>query len=172
MEIERYQFNQADNSMLDEIYGIYLRTRATLFENGILQWDNLYPSREYFQECIHEGTMYVLIEDNIILGHVVLNESQTEEWRNIPWEGSHPIVIHSLMIDPEIQGKGLGSDFVRTCECFSKERGYSSVRLDAFSENEKALHLYSKLGYQQRDSVFFSSKPEGHQEYICFEKNL
>lgn len=163
---------EAVYTMLDEVNDIYLNCREHLFSNGILQWDDQYPNKSYFQYCIENHDLFVLVKNKEILGHVVLNEWQSDEWAQIDWLGSNPIVIHSLMINPLYQGKGLGTSFVNACEKYAIEKGYKSVRLDAFSGNEKALQLYKKLGYQERGSVFFKSKPEGHQEYICFEKEL
>jgi ribosomal protein S18 acetylase RimI-like enzyme len=172
MHIKPLELVKATHAMLEEINNIYLKCREHLFENGIFQWDDRYPNKEYFQECIESKALYVLIKNTEILGHVVLDEWEPEEWDSISWVGSSPIMIHSLMINPLIQGKGLGTDFVKLCEQIADMKGYDSIRLDAFSENEKAIHIYKKLGYQKRGRVFFTSKPEGHQEYICFEKEL
>jgi RimJ/RimL family protein N-acetyltransferase len=172
MNTNTFELVEANHKMLEEINEIYLKCRESLFENGILQWDDQYPNKEYFQECIENKDLYVLIMNSNIIGHVVLNEWESEEWEIIPWEGSKPIIIHSLMINPSAQGKGLGTEFIKLCEQVANEKGYGSIRLDAFSGNEKVIHLYNKLGYQKRGSVFFKSKPVGHQEYICFEKKL
>ncbi|MCM3764473.1 GNAT family N-acetyltransferase [Neobacillus niacini] len=166
------QLIKASEDMLEQVNEIYLNCRDHLLENGVLQWDDHYPNKEYFQECIEDQVLLVLLEKEKMIGHVVLNDWQSEEWAPIPWTGSRPLVIHSLMINPQVQDKGLGTNFVKLCEHFAVEQGYKSIRLDAFSGNAKATHLYEKLGYQKRGSVFFDSKPEGHQEYICFEKVL
>ncbi|HYK72998.1 MAG TPA: GNAT family N-acetyltransferase, partial [Pseudoneobacillus sp.] len=159
MHVKSVQLIEATQTMLEEVNEIYLKCRESLFGNGILQWNDQYPNREYFMECIENKVLFVLMDDSKILGHVVLNEWESEEWDMIPWEGSKPIVIHSLMINPLLQGKGMGTDFVKLCENFAKELGYKSVRLDAFSRNEIAIHLYDKLGYQKRGSVIFPFKP-------------
>lgn len=172
MHINTVQLTEATTEMLKEINTIYIKCRENLIENGILQWDDQYPNKEYFQECMKEKVLFVLMENSEILGHVVLNEWESDEWEDIPWEGSNPIVIHSLMINPVFQGKGIGSEFVKLCEKFAIDQGYNSIRLDAFSGNDQAIHLYQKLGYQKRGSVFFPFKPEGNQEYICFEKEI
>lgn len=172
MKLNTVQLIEATPEMLEEVNHIYLRCRENLFQNGILQWDDNYPNSEYFQACIEDKVLFVLMRDEEILGHVVLNEWESEEWSMIPWVGKSPIVIHSLMINPSAQGKGVGAEFVTLCEVFAREQGYKSIRLDAFSGNEKALRLYTKLDYQTRGSVFFTFKPEGHREYICFEKGL
>lgn len=172
MHLKLHKLVEANFSMLVEINEIYLKCREHLFENGILQWDDQYPNKEYFRECIENNNLFVLMNDAEIVGHVVLNEWESDEWNNISWEGNKPIIVHSLMINPLIQGKGIGTEFVKQCEELAIERGYKSVRLDAYSGNEKALRLYEKLGYHRKGSVFFTSKPVGYQEYICFEKSL
>jgi GNAT superfamily N-acetyltransferase len=172
MHLKTYKLMEATNIMLDEVNEIYLKCRDQLIQNGIFQWDNQYPNKDYFKECIESKVLFVLMNDSEIIGHVVLNEWESGEWGIIPWKESKPIMIHSLMINPLFQGKGLGTVFVTRCEECAIEKGYNSIRLDAFSGNEKAIHLYNKLGYQKRGSVSFNSKPDGHQEYICFEKKL
>lgn len=172
MQLKTLELIEATELMIEEVNAIYLKCRDNLFKNGIFQWDDYCPNKEYFQECIKYKVLYVLIMNKEILGHAVLNEWESDEWKAIPWQGNKPIVIHSLMIDPVVQNKGLGTDFIKLCEQFANEKGYNSIRLDAFSGNDKAIHLYEKLGYQKRGSVFFRSKPEGHQEYFCYEKQL
>jgi RimJ/RimL family protein N-acetyltransferase len=172
MNVLTVSFIPATTDMLEQVNDLYLNCREQLFANNILQWDEQYPNKEYFMHCIEEQDLFVLKNDSSILGHVVLNEWQSEEWDMIPWQSTNPIVIHSLMINPNLQGKGTGTRFVQQCEDYAREKGYKSIRLDAFSGNPAAIHLYEKLGYQRRGSVFFTSKPEGHQEYICFEKEL
>ncbi len=172
MQIKQLELIVATESMLEKINSIYKRCRKQLEAEGILQWDDRYPNKEYFQQCIEKNELYVLIRDEEILGQVVLNEFQDEEWNVVPWVGSKPLIIHSLMIDPDAQGGGLGGEFVKRCEQIASDKGYDSIRLDAYLGNEKAIRLYKKLGYQLRGNIFFKTKPEGHQEYLCFEKKL
>ena len=56
------------------------------------------------------------------------------------------------------------------CELLAGRQGYDVIRLDAFSENPDALRFYERRGYKFRGRVRFVCKPEGHQEYICYEK--
>ncbi|MBT2759164.1 GNAT family N-acetyltransferase [Mesobacillus foraminis] len=170
MQTKPYELIAAKTFMLEKINDIYLASREQLFKSGIYQWDDQYPNKEYFQECIDDKTLYVLTREKEILGHVVLNEWEAEEWSTISWTGKNPYIIHSLMIDPSVQGRGLGTEFLKLCEKKGAEKGYDSIRLDAYSGNSRAIKLYKKLGYEEKGSIYFRSKPEGHQEYICFEK--
>ncbi|SEM76391.1 Ribosomal protein S18 acetylase RimI [Mesobacillus persicus] len=172
MHLKSNKLMAATNYMLDEVNEIYLNCRNVLIQNRVFQWDDQYPNKEYFKECIENECLFVLMNDSKIIGHVVLNEWEPEEWELVTWQASNPIIIHSLMVDPRFQGRGVGKDFVRRCEEFAIEKEYNSIRLDAFSGNENAIRLYHHLGYQKRGRVSFKTKPEGYQEYICFEKTL
>ncbi|WP_409253129.1 hypothetical protein V1502_04135 [Bacillus sp. SCS-153A] len=54
----------------------------------------------------------------------------------------------------------------------ARERGYESIRLDAFSGNDRSLKFYERHGYQRLGEVSFLSKPEGHTTYYCYKKKL
>ncbi|MCA1064131.1 GNAT family N-acetyltransferase [Rossellomorea sp. AcN35-11] len=157
---------------LDTIMDIYIRCKNDLDEMGLLQWDETYPSRTYFKDEMKEGNLYVLMTDGKVSGSVTLNDWQAPEWFDIPWRLGNEWVIHALFLDPLQQGNGLGKVFMEKCEDLAREKGYGSIRLDAYSKNTGANYLYEKMGYEYRGSVHFTSKPEGHQEYRCYEKAL
>ncbi len=148
---------KAAREQLDTIMDVYIRCKKDLDEKGLLQWNDEYPSREYFEEVMDNGNLYVLMVDEEVAGSATLNEWQSPEWSEIPWQ-------------PLQQGKGLGKTFMGKCEELAGEKGYRSIRLDAYYRNTGANTLYEKMGYEYRGSVYFTSKPEGHQEYRCYEK--
>jgi len=55
-----------------------------------------------------------------------------------------------LCVSADSQNKGIGSKLLAHIEEQVKNMGYSSVRLDVFSENPYALKLYEKNGYEKR----------------------
>ncbi|MCA1055981.1 GNAT family N-acetyltransferase [Rossellomorea aquimaris] len=172
MSATSLQLGKAESEQLDEITAVYLRSKKDLDDNGLLQWDEKYPSRDYFRQQIQYGDLYCLISDGKILGSVTLNTWQSPEWGAIPWQYDEELVVHALFLDPLQQGKGLGTRFLEKCEEHASDSGYRSIRLDAYARNEAANSLYEKMGYMYRGSVHFTSKPEGHQEYRCYEKAL
>ncbi len=171
-EGNQMEFIMAEANRLAEINRIYVKCRENLIKKNIFQWDEHYPNVDYFQDCIENKMLFVLLEEDKIVGHVVLNEWQTEEWKTIRWNGNNPLIIHSLMIDPSYQGKGIGAIMVKRMEEYALLNGYDSIRLDTFSGNPQALKLYKKHGYIEKGEVFFASKPVGHQKYLCMEKEL
>lgn len=172
MKTTSFELKRANHEQLNQITEVYLRSKKELDENGLLQWDDNYPGREYFEEQIGYGDLYCLYSDEQLSGAVTLNTWQSPEWGEIPWEYDEELVVHALFLDPLKQGNGLGTRFLEKCEEYAVENGYRSIRLDAYAHNEAANYLYEKLGYTYRGSVYFASKPEGHQEYRCYEKSL
>ena len=159
---------------LDEISGLVGQCIADLNAKGIFQWDERYPNREFFREAIGLRRAYVLHEDDIVKGVVVLDERQADEWSAVAWEyhDGKPLVIHTLAMHPFYQGQGCGGRLLQFCESFARQYGYDSIRLDAFSTNAAALTFYTKRGYQYRGCVVFPFKPQDHQVYFCYEKRL
>jgi GNAT superfamily N-acetyltransferase len=166
------ELKKASIEQLDEITEVYLRSKKDLDDSGLLQWDDNYPGREYFEEQIEYGDLYCLYSNGGLSGAVTLNTWQSPEWEEIPWEYGGELAVHALFLDPAKQGRGLGSRFLEKCEEFAAGHGYRSIRLDAYARNEGANSLYEKMGYTYRGTVYFSSKPEGHQKYRCYEKAL
>jgi ribosomal protein S18 acetylase RimI-like enzyme len=160
-----------DLKTLEELYS---RCIDELNRRGIYQWNDKYPNRSTLSAAITSEDQYLLMDGETLIGAVVLNEEQAKEWATVKWRftESIPLVIHGLVISPEAQGKGYGKQVLQTCEQYARTQGYNYIRLDVFPENPAAVGLYKKFGFQKRGEVIFAYKPEGHQEYHCYEKEL
>ena len=73
------------------------------------------------------------------------------------------------MIDPNYQGKGYAKKLMDFAEKFANENNYSSIRLDAYSQNKRVVEFYKKRNYIIRGSVNF---PEREYPFHCMEKEL
>lgn len=159
---------------LPQIEKLYADCIKALNQNEIYQWDDKYPNREMYKVCIEDEELFLFIVNGKIVGSVVLDEFQSDEWSALDWEyneGSQ-LVIHALAIDPASQGKGYGQKVLELCEEYAINLNYHVMRLDAFSENQVALKLYEKNGYRKVGIIVFDSKPVNHQDYYCYEKKL
>jgi ribosomal protein S18 acetylase RimI-like enzyme len=135
-------------------------------DNGIHQWDTIYPDRTVFEEDITSSALYCVKCDNEIVGIITLNEEQPQEYIGIRWrDNGNPLVVHRLCIHPACQRKGLAQILMQFAEKYALEHGYSSIRLDTFTGNPKALGLYTSLQYQQKGTVKFRKG-----DFYCFEK--
>ena len=60
---------------------------------------------------------------------------------------SDVMVLHALVIDPAIRGRGLGRAFLAYYEGFALSHGCCSLRIDTNARNANARAFYKKLGY-------------------------
>lgn len=142
---------------------------ANMEAEKVYQWDDMYPNEMVIKDDIINENLYVYIDENIIKGIIVLNETQDGEYKKLKWKYSakKQIVIHRLCIDPQYQGKGIAKKFLKYAEEYSMENNYGSIRLDAFTKNKTAYTMYEKLGYEKVGIVTFRKG-----DFYCFEKNL
>ena len=168
------EFARATVAQIDAVEDLVTQCREELNGRNILQWDEHYPNRSYFQQALEKDQLFVLKDDDSVTGVVVLDEGQAPEWNPIVWQdGPGPIlVVHSLAVLPASQGKGYGSSLLAYCEAFAHANGYRSVRLDAYSGNKAALRFYDRHGYTFQGEIELTFKPAGHQRYFCYEKRL
>ncbi|WP_252863372.1 GNAT family N-acetyltransferase [Paenibacillus riograndensis] len=138
---------------------------------GSDQWNESYPNQEVISEDVDNGTLYAYEEQGAIAGIIVLDEEQAEQYDAIDWaEGQGPhLMMHRLAVHPEVQGKGIARKLIAFAEEHARSRGYTSIRLDTYAKNARALALYPSLGYEYRGVVDF---PGRTANFSVFEKVL
>lgn len=146
------QFRRGTTEDLDEIESLVKKAIELMKNQGIHQWDEVYPTREVFSEDIENDSLYVAAVNNKIIAVYVLNQDCEDEYYECKWDNpdESACIIHRLCVLPDFQNKGIGSKLLAHIEEQIKDMGYKSVRLDVFSENPYALKLYSKNGYEKR----------------------
>jgi GNAT superfamily N-acetyltransferase len=158
---------------LHEIDGILALTKACgkhMRENGIDQWDENYPDRGSISNDLETETLFAYRENDVVLGIVVLNESQDEEYGALNWSTSNDdrnIVVHRLAVHPDHQGKGLARKLMDFAEKWAKENNYDAIRLDTFSQNPRNQKFYTNRGYNDLGSVYLKYKKD--HPYYCYE---
>lgn len=69
----------------------------------------IYPTEESAQEAMDKKELYVLKENQIIIGSVILNHDQDLGYENVDWQVAakedEVMVVHTLAIDPRLKGK-------------------------------------------------------------------
>lgn len=153
---------------------LYTHCVLDLNSRGIHQWDSSYPNMDTYRTSIKSRSQYIFEDNELIIGAVILNGIQAEEWSAVPWNYNDEkiLIVHALVINPLFQGKGNGQKVLELCEQYAMNNGFVAIRLDVFSENPYAIKLYERNLFQKVGEVTFYFKPEGHQQYYCYEKNL
>ena len=158
---------QAEKRHVAPVWALIERCRAALVTQGILQWDDAYPTRVLVEADVRRGGLYVLEDAAQCVGCVTLDDAQEEAYRSVGWAGPEPaLVVHRLCVDPAAQGQGRAHQLMDFVERRAVQGGYASVRLDAYSGNPRALGLYRRRGYREAGEVFF---PRRALPFRCFE---
>ncbi len=158
---------------VDAVAAIYRACTAALLARGIRQWDDHYPVRATAAAAVARGDLFLIVDGDATIGAVTLNDVAAAEYAAIAWRAPEPaLIVHALVIDPARQGGGVGRAAMACCEGFARDRGFASVRLDAYPGNPAAIALYERLGYALRGHVHFGWKPAGHEQYAVYEKRL
>ncbi len=152
MQIE---FRRANPEDLDEICGMVQAAVAHMIEQNILQWDELYPTREDFAADIAKGQLTAGFVDGRLAVVYVLNRECDAEYADGDWKyRDEPFfVVHRLCVNPAFQRMGIAGSALRHIEGILKAMGIREIRLDVFEKNPFALGLYEKSGFWRTGEV-------------------
>ncbi len=56
--------------------------------------------------------------------------------------------VSDLVVAPGSEGRGVGALLMAAAEAWAQEQGFRLLTLNVFGGNERALHLYQRLGFQ------------------------
>ena len=163
----------AELSELDNILALTRACGKHMRENGIDQWDENYPDIDSLRGDIESQTLFAYRENGEVIGIVVLNEKQDEEYYQINWstsEDQRNLVVHRLAVLPDHQGKGIARKLMDFAEDYAKKEGYDAIRLDTFSQNPRNQRFYEKRNYDKLGSVYLKYKKD--HPYYCYEMIL
>lgn len=155
---------------IDEIIALTKACGLHMRKNGIDQWDENYPDRASIENDLTTKTLFAYREGKEILGIVVLNQNQDEEYTEINWstaDSDRNIVVHRLAVHPNHQGKGIARKIMDFAEQFAKDMEYDAIRLDTFSQNPRNQKFYTNRGYTDLGPVYLKYKKD--HPYYCYE---
>ena len=151
------EFAVAQQSDLDELLSLYRAAIAHMDAQGVFQWDDIYPAQDVLEKDISLGEMEISLQNGRIAAAFTLNSRCDEEYALGAWRypDARFCVLHRLCVHPVNQGQGVATQVMDHIERILLQRGYETVRLDAFSLNPSALRLYEKRGYKRVGEVQF-----------------
>ena len=167
---------EEDVSFVADIYNkIHALEQARKISIG---WNpNVYPIRETAEKALGTDTLFVLTVDGNVIASAIINHEQPEAYSLVNWEyvasGDKVGVLHTLVVNPDFGGQGLGKLFVEFFENYCRKLGCDVVRLDTQVKNDRPFNMYPKLGYRLAGirETRFQNLPET-VSLAMFEKKL
>ena len=147
----------ANSKDLSDLLKITRACALDMQKNGIFQWNEHYPNREQFQKDIARKELYVLTENEGLVGCIVISTLYDEFYKGVKWltPDGHHFFIHRLAVHPSRQGKGYAQKLMDHAEAMARKQKMASIRLDTFSKNKRNQRFYEARGYQRTGEVFF-----------------
>lgn len=169
---------EKDIDSIETIYGKILERE----EKGLasIGWQRgVYPTRETARQGVGRGDMYVYEDDatHNILAAGVINKMQLPIYAEGKWDieatDDEVMVLHTLVVDPETAGRGIGKTFLAFYEKAGRDGGCKALRIDTQAKNVTARALYGKLGYKEIGTLPCDSfNGIGSIELVLLEKAL
>lgn len=94
----------------------------------------------FFEACLLNSTVFAVYHQNIIIGLATLTQELGAKF-------SHKAYLSSVFIEPEFQQKGVASRLLKAVIEYGQKH-VEQILLTVASDNEPAIHLYKKLGFQ------------------------
>lgn len=152
------EFRRAKKEELETIYNLY----KSVLGSPYCVWDEDYPSWFDLNEDDERGTLYVMTENNQILGAIsiiVHNELDELDF----WTLQDARELARVAVSPAHQGKGIAQKMVAEIAEVLRGQGVSSIHLLVAEANLPAQKVYEKAGFQTRGRCFMF----GHDYFGC-----
>ncbi len=163
---------QATTNYRQAIFEIFQNCKLAMEKEGIFQWNQSYPNIEVISSDILRGHSYGLYDENekTCVGVISINTDQEPEYKSVKWEDiGLVLIIHRLAIAPSHQNNGFARSLMDFAENYGLKNGFTSIRLDAYSGNLRAINFYEKRGYIKRGEIYFAGRD---LPFFCLEKKL
>lgn len=150
-------FRPAQPQDMEAVMELVDAAMKEMSKKGIDQWDELYPCQEDFLEDTERKEMYTGWIGQELASIYTVNQRFEEEYfkEEISWNFPEESAgcIHRLCVHPKFQGMGTGRRTLLDAQEKMRKMRWLSVRLDVFSKNPMAVHMYEKEGYEKKGSA-------------------
>ena len=136
----------------------------------------VYPTEQTARTSLQLDELYVMEVAGRVVAAAKINKEQVPEYADCHWQYDAPddqvLVIHTLVVDPTVQGNGYATQFIAYYEELARSMKCPYLRMDTNAHNTPARALYKRLGYWEPGIVdcVFNGIPGIH--LVCLEKKL
>ncbi len=150
---------------LDALDILSQKAIADMHARGIFQWPKSYPRKAHFAKDIDDDALYVLEQNNRIIGAMAYYEENDPPYRTVSWFRDKSMVIHRILVDPAMQQSGAASTLMRYAIKHAHENGYESIKIDTPPGNTRMRHFLKRHQFIEGQYI----KP---MHRIAFERTI
>ena len=165
---------ESDAAAVAQIYeNIHAAERAGKLSTGWIA--GVYPVEDTARAALERDDLFVC-EFGGVVAAAIINRQQVDVYALGKWlypaKDDEVMVLHTLVVDPEASGRGVGSAFVDFYEDYARKNGCTVLRIDTNARNLRARAMYAKLGYREAGTVpcVFNGIPD--VQLVLLEKKL
>ena len=165
---------ESDAAAVAQIYeNIHAAERAGKLSTGWIA--GVYPVEDTARAALERDDLFVC-ESGGIVAAAIINRQQVDVYALGKWlypaKDDEVMVLHTLVVEPEASGRGVGSAFVDFYENYARKNGCTVLRIDTNARNLRARAMYAKLGYREAGTVpcVFNGIPD--VQLVLLEKKL
>lgn len=150
-------YETAGEGAQDEAAALFEAVKKSMAEQGIDQWDEAYPDAGDISSDIQEGTLTLVRRGGSLAAVYTLNRHQDNAYKFGSFKDTSEgyLVLHRLCVHPHSQHSGIAAAALKHIEETAKKEGASSIRLDVFTKNPRAVKLYEQAGYEHAGDAYF-----------------
>lgn len=116
------------------------------FEPRISSKNNI---TDYAQKLVNQATVFPVYIEGVLVAFIAIYCNNYE---------TKIAYLSMIAVKKELRGGGIGLNLVEIATKYIKSIGFKTFRLEVYNSNTKAISLYSKLGFIEKenggDSVF------------------
>lgn len=162
LTVERATADDADTFL-----GIHEEAARWLWERGIRQWRPGAFQREWLDEPIARGELYIARLRGEPVGTLLIQWSDEYTWGKRPDDSGY---IHGLRVRRSASGRELGQALLRWAEGEIARAGRTYARLDCIANNPALCAYYERAGYTRVDDLAVVGEEKVH--LARFEKRV
>ncbi|MGV3042182.1 GNAT family N-acetyltransferase [Staphylococcus rostri] len=162
----------ATMSDLSQIFALVEEAKGLMQRDNNPQWDAHYPVLQDFKNDIAQQTLYVLDEDDVIKGFIVINHEAPDWYDQLEWpiRRDNVLVIHRLVAS--FQYPGTAQKLMQFAETHAVQQQCTTLLTDTFSENQRAQNLFNKHNFIKTGEMISNTFPfdKGKPFYAYYKK--
>lgn len=146
IEVPKIEDLKRVNELAVQVHEIHVNWNPDLFKS-VKEIFN----KKNFKIRIENKEIFIAKVNNEIVGYILFNISEKD---NPIMRYRKQLSIESICVDEKIRSNGIGTALLKYVKKFGKENGCTDLYLTVNKENENAIKLYEKFGFNVKNIAY------------------